>query len=115
MRTAAVPKLTLAGEVMRDHYKVASLTLAFARGTALGREGCWALALGAATLAACMTPDASLCIQRSIANPAGVRVCLYGAWVPDVQETVALTVSRLRDLGFRTPLAHDDTLLELRS
>jgi hypothetical protein len=115
MRSTAIPKLTLAGDVMRDHYKVASLTLAFARGTALGRECCWALALGAATLAACMTTDASLCIQRSIANPADVHVSLYGTWVPDSQETVALTLSRLRDLGFHTPTAHDGTLLELQS
>ncbi|MEO6950952.1 MAG: hypothetical protein ABI321_03985 [Polyangia bacterium] len=116
MKAAATPRLPLlqlSGPVMRDHYQVASLTLAFARGTALGRESCWALALGAATLASCTLPDAKLSLERG-ERRSELRLRLYGRWTPDSELTVAQTVAHLRDLGFRTH-SDDDALIQLES
>lgn len=112
---ATQPQLDLSGAILRDHYQVASVTLSFARRTALGREGCWALALGAATLATCMEPDARIAIEGGDeGDTTGVRMQLFGRFVPDTNETVALTLARLRDLGFRIR-ASLDALLELYS
>ena len=111
--TLSVPLLQLSCEVMRDHHQVASLALAFARGTALGREGCWALAFGAATLASCTLPEATLSLERG-AHRSALRLKLYGRWTPDSEITVAQTVARLRDIGFRTK-RDDEALLQLES
>jgi hypothetical protein len=108
-----VPTLQLSGPLMRDHYQVASLTLAFARGTTLGRESCWALALGAATLASCALPDATLSLERGDHRSA-LRLRLYGRWTQNSEITVAQTISRLRDLGFRTK-KDDEALIQLES
>lgn len=109
-----IPLLQLSGPLMRDHYQVASLTLAFARGTTLGRESCWALALGTATLASCTLPDATLSLERGDHQRSALRLKLYGRWTPDSEIIVAQTISRLRDLGFRTK-RDDEALIQLES
>jgi hypothetical protein len=105
-------RVTLDGDALQDHYQIASLTLAFARGSDVARESSWALALAAGTLVSCVSENATLCIERGD-SPGSIRIRLAGTWAPDTEETVAQIMLRLQELGFATQRGEGELLLSL--